>query len=67
MLTFVLNMQPMSSIFGTFTLNSVGISLFLLSLSAFVVFELLPVAQAFVDVAHLFHGQALLVFVLAAS
>ena len=35
--------------------------------SAFIVFELLPVTQAFVDVAHLFHGQALLVFVLAAS
>ena len=35
--------------------------------SAFVVFELLYVDQAFVDVAHLFHGQALLVFVLAAS
>ena len=35
--------------------------------SAFVVFQLLYVAQAFVDVVHLFHGQALLVFVLAAS
>ena len=80
-----MNIQPVNSMFGAFTLNSVGISLLLgfesllcflacffgpttlLSLSLPSLSFSLYVAEAFIHVAHLFHGQALLVFVLGAG